>query len=87
MNNTVNIEKLTDMFLLLLSALCLPLLESVDSQIHGYGGSRFGLPSLLVPSRCQADVLYEQLNYICVNNEIQCLLGWKVGAMRATATL
>ena len=39
----------------------------------------YGLHSLIVPLPCQADVLYEQLNYICVNNEIKCLPGWKVG--------
>ncbi len=38
----------------------------------------FGLPSLIVPLPCQADVLYEQLNYICVNNEVTCLPGWTV---------
>ena len=38
----------------------------------------FGLNSLIVPLPCQADILYEQLNYICVNNEIKCLPGWKV---------
>ena len=43
------------------------------------GHNHYGLHSLIVPLPCQADVLYEQLNYICVNNEIKCLPGWKVG--------
>ena len=33
--------------------------------------SGFGLQSLVVPTPCQADVLYEQLNYICVKDEIR----------------
>ena len=45
---------------------------------QNFGGTHFGRPSLVVPRPCQADVLYEQLNYICVNDEIRCLLGWKV---------
>ena len=40
--------------------------------------NHYGLHSLIVPLPCQADVLYEQLNYICVNNEIKCLPGWRV---------
>ena len=40
--------------------------------------NHYGLHSLIVPLPCQADVLYEQLNYICVNNEVKCLPGWRV---------
>ena len=49
------------------------------ASVSGSGLNRqFGLPSLIVPIPCQADVLYEQLNYICYKNQIMCLPGWKV---------
>ena len=56
-------------------------LQGVSSMRYSHmsGQNHFGLHSLIVPLPCQADVLYEQLNYICVNNEIKCLPGWKVG--------
>ena len=50
----------------------------LSSEAYGPARRHFGLPSLIVPLPCQADVLYEQLNYICVNNEIMCLPGWTV---------
>ena len=58
-------------------------IHGVSSSQHyshlPFGQNHYGLHSLIVPLPCQADVLYEQLNYICVNNEIKCLPGWKVG--------
>ena len=47
-------------------------------ETSAFPPSKFGLPSLIVPIPCQADVLYEQFNYICVNNQIMCLPGWQV---------
>lgn len=49
-------------------------------QLGVGGGGRRGqlLPGLIVPRPCQAETLYEQLNYICVRGRIRCLLGWKV---------
>ena len=40
--------------------------------------NKFGLPSLIVPVPCQANVLQEQVNYICAHGNIWCLPGWKV---------
>ena len=52
----------------------------MGSHSHLYHSrNQYGLHSLVVPLPCQADVLYEQLNYICVDNVIKCLPGWKVG--------
>ncbi|XP_059087649.1 delta-like protein 1 [Tigriopus californicus] len=45
-------------------------------DVQCFVNTKFGLPSLVVPIPCQADVLYEQFNYICVKNQIVCLPGW-----------
>ena len=37
-----------------------------------------GLGGSAVAGPCEADALYEQLNYICVGRQIRCLLGWQV---------
>lgn len=62
------------MFLRLLLLSIFGLIEQVPCFVN----TKFGLPSLVVPIPCQADVLYEQFNYICVKNQIVCLPGWTV---------
>ena len=62
----------------LFSSLSVPSIgQRYDRQFGSTFRSRFGLPSLIVPIPCQAEVLYEQLTYICVGHRIMCLPGWQ----------
>ena len=50
--------------------------NAMQGTFEGY--NKYGLPSLIVPVPCQANVLQEQVNYICAHGNIWCLPGWKV---------
>ncbi len=64
------------------------------ANINGHGGGSgrtyHGVPSMksaMDPTPCRPNILREQVNYICSNEQIWCLPGWKVRKMKGAVHL
>lgn len=56
------------------------LMAALGASTYGFNRQFYGvpnLPSLINPVPCRANILREQVNYICAHGQIWCLPGWK----------